>query len=171
MGKEKPQKARLIEERARALAIMCLTRRSDLIVREESKEIGLDLLVSIHRDEKEGLRQFGVELQGSFSSTTVRGANASLRASVQRMLKFGPFPFPVLLFLFTMEDNQGWYTWVTEPVISSKQDVALGQYNQADCEVLDDRAVDYIVKRVDDWYDAFFAKTNKAHLRRRQRVS
>ena len=28
------------------------------------------------------------------------------------MRRYGPFPLPVVLFCFTMENNEGWYTWV-----------------------------------------------------------
>jgi hypothetical protein len=101
---------RLIRKRVRALGIMCLTRRSDLIVREETTDIGIDLLVTVHPENKEGLRQFGADLKGRWSALTSDTANAGLRPSLPKVRRYGPFPFPVVLFLFTMEEDKGWYT-------------------------------------------------------------
>ncbi|MHC5539465.1 hypothetical protein ACYOEI_14705 [Singulisphaera rosea] len=36
------------------------------------------------------------------------------------MRRFGPFPSPVVLFYFTMEDEAAWYTWASEPVVLSE---------------------------------------------------
>jgi Domain of unknown function (DUF4365) len=161
VAQQSSQQKRLISERVRALAIMYLTRRSDLVVREETTDVGIDLLVSVHPEEKEGLRQFGVELRGSWSAATAESANAGLYTSMQSMRRYGPFPFPVVLLLFTMQDNQGWYTWAAEPMISSQGNPKLTQHGEAHCRPLDERAVGGLVERVNRWYDAFFAKTSK----------
>jgi hypothetical protein len=75
------------------------------------------------------------------------------------MLRYGPFPFPVVLFCFTMENAQGWYTWVAEPVVSPSGDFGLVQHGEASCRPLDTEAIDEIVEGVDRWYDEFFAKS------------
>ena len=161
MAQKTSQQERLGLERARALAIVCLTRRSDLVVREETTDIGIDLLVSVHPEDKEGLRLFGVELRQGWAAGTADSASAGLGPSMRKMLRYGQFPFPVVVFLFTMEDNQGWYTWVAEPVIAKDGTMILQQHGKAHCRPLDERAVDEIVETVDGWYDAFFA-TNSA---------
>jgi len=161
MAQKISQQKRLIRERASALATVYLTRRPDLTIREEIADIGIDLLVSLHPEEKEGVRQFGVEFRGAVSAVAVHHANAVLRPSMQRMLRYGPFPFPVVLFFFTMANDEGWYTWAAEPVIAADGSPELRQHGEADCRPLDDEAVDKIVDQVDRWYDAFFAKTSK----------
>jgi hypothetical protein len=138
-----------------------LTRRPDLTIREATADIGIDLLVRLHPEGKEGVRQFGVEIRGVLSAVTADHANKILGPSMQKMLRNGPFPFPVVLFFFAMEDDQGWYAWVAEPVIESDGSPELRQHGEADCRPLDDEYVDEIVDRVDRWYDAFFAKTSK----------
>jgi len=130
-----------------------LTRRSDLIVREETSDIGIDLLVSVHSDGKEGLRLFGVELRSGWAAKTIESANAGLGPSMKKMLRYGPFPFPVALFDFTMQDNKGWYTWVVEPVIDSDGTTNLRQHREAHCHPLDKHAIDDIVEAVNRWYD------------------
>ena len=87
-------------------------------------------------------------------------ANSVLKSSMRQTLRSGPFPFPVVLLFFTMKADEGWYTWIAEPVVSPDGDFALRQHEGADCRPLDERAVDEIVERVDRWYDAFYARTN-----------
>ena len=148
---------RFISERVRALAVVYLTRREDLIVTEETADVGVDLWVTLNLDDKEGHRKFGVVLKGSQKAVTADHAETFLRPSMQRTLRSGPFPFPVVLFYFTMEDNQGWFTWAAEPVVTSRASFELVQHGEASCRPLNSEAIDEIVGAVDRWYDAFFA--------------
>jgi hypothetical protein len=56
-----------------------------------------------------------------------------------------------------MEDNQGCYTWVVEPVPTPDGTPRLQVHAAASCTRLDREALDRIVSRVEAWYDAFFA--------------
>jgi len=147
-----------IEKRARALAVVSLTRRDDLIVTEETNDGDVDLWVTLRLDKKVGHREFGVVLQGALSAITAAQADALLRPSLQKLLRSGPFPFPVVLFFFTMENSEAWYTWIAEPIVSPKDGFQLVRHGNASCYPLDDQAIDKIVEDVDRWYDAFFAK-------------
>jgi len=161
MAQKISQQKRLVGKRAAALATVYLTRRPDLTIRDETADVGIDLLVCLHPEEKEGLRQFGVQVKGALSAVTADHANKVLGPSMQRLLRYGPFPFPVVLFFFTMENDQGWHAWAAKPVIASDGSPKLRQQGEADCRPLDEQAVDEIVDQVDRWYDAFFAKTSK----------
>ena len=99
---------------------------------------------------------FGVEL-GGLDGCDGRSVIEVLYPSMQRVLRHGPFPFPVVLFFFTMENNEGWYTWVAEPVVSLGGGFEI-VHCEASCRPLDSEAIDKIVEAVDRWYDAFFAK-------------
>src|SRR5437899_1765665 len=112
MADKREKRQRFIEERARALAIVHLTRRDDLVVKDSDGYPGLDLRVTIVRGKKRAARWFGVALAGTWSATTVDHVNETLKPTMQLLRRIGPFPFPVCLFHFTMEDNQGHYTWV-----------------------------------------------------------
>src|SRR4051794_12190114 len=103
MAQKTPQQDRLIGERVRALAIVYLTRRPEVAIRETTEDYGFDLLVTLHPEEKAGLRQFAVNLKGVWTKVTSDHANAVLLPSMRKLLRYGPFPFPVVLFLFTME--------------------------------------------------------------------
>jgi hypothetical protein len=146
----------LVEKRARALAIVLLTRRPDLLIEEVKDDIGLDYVVRFRTEGKDGLREFGVELRGVSAGVTKEIADKLLKPSLQQMKRYGPFARPVCLFLFTMEDDGAWYTWVAEPIEAANGKPLLRSRDDADCRPLDKRAVKEIVERVDRWYDAFF---------------
>ena len=161
------RQTRLIGERVRALATVLLTRRGDVSIREVAEDLGLALIGTVHQQEKSGLRQFGVALRGVWKAVTAEHANAVLRPSMRNMLRLGPFPYPVVLFFYTMEDGEGWYSWTTEPHLTSDGGFELRANEEASCHPLDDEAVDGIISRVDAWYDAFYAKTSKEPSQRR----
>ena len=158
---QKTTQQRFIAERVRSLAVVYLTRREDLIVTEEATDIGVDLWVTLNLEDKEGHRKFGVELRGGWTAMDDDHANKSLYPSMQKMLRYGPFALPVVLFFFTMENNEGWYTWAAEPVVSSGGGFEIVQHDEASCRPLNAEAIDEIVEKVDRWYDAFFAKASQ----------
>ncbi|HWG45085.1 MAG TPA: hypothetical protein VN688_20110 [Gemmataceae bacterium] len=147
-----------IVERGRALARMHLTRRDDLIVTEAGKDVGLDYLVYITKaDEKPSVRQFGLALRSTRNAVTEEKLSKVLRPTMQALLRVGDFPYPVCLFSFTMEDNQGYSTWIAEPVLTEDGKPRLRMHSAASCTKLDRAALDRIVNQVDAWYDAFFS--------------
>ncbi|MGP0067002.1 MAG: hypothetical protein ACLQGP_25845 [Isosphaeraceae bacterium] len=156
MAKKNTLQERMIGERVRAMAIVYLTRRPEITIHEETKEIGIDLLAFITPEHKAGVRQFGVELKGIWEDVNAEQANRTIRPKMREMQRQGPFPFPVLLFFFTMEKNRRWYTWVAEPLLSPQDGVELPIRREADCRPLDNKAVDEIVTRVNAWYDAYY---------------
>jgi hypothetical protein len=147
-----------IAERSRALALMHLTRRKDLAVTNAGQGVGLEFLVSIAKPEGEkSLRQFGVFLRGSKDQVTEEQLNQELRPTMQSLQRLGQFPYPVCLLYFTMDDDQGYFTWVAEPEVVNNAPQLLTQ-GEAHCRKLDRAALDEVVSRVDRWYDAFFGR-------------
>lgn len=172
MANKAAKQERFVGQRGHALAVMYLTRRSDLLIEEVREDLGLDLIVRFVPQNKEGIRQFGVELRGVRSSVTKEHADKVLGPTLRGIQHDGPFAFPVCLFFFTMEDNKGWYTWVAQPSVHAGKAV-LRMHEGADCRPLDRTALDTIVDQVDRWYDVFFKNliTNAAEQetsRRRQ---
>jgi hypothetical protein len=147
-------KEQFIAERARALAIMHLTRRDDLVIVDEKSQV---LLMQIGRDPSLP-RRFGVLVQGAMSPVTPEQANKVLRFSVQRFKRLGPFSCPVCLFFFTMRDNQGYSTWLLEPTVEQGHP-RLVPREEPDCEILDNDTLGQIVAAVNAWYDAVPAET------------
>jgi hypothetical protein len=156
ISEKERQRQILIEKRARALALMLLTRRADLLIEEVKDDIGLDYIVRFHTAGKEGLREFGVRLCGAWAAATKNQADEALDAPLQQLKRAGPFLRPVCLFLFTMEDDGAWYTWVAEPRESKAGEPLLRVCDEADCRPLDQRALKGILDRVDGWHEAAF---------------
>ena len=142
----------------RFLALMHLTRRKDLVVTNAGRDAGPEYIVSITNGKGErSLRQFGVFLRGTKSPVTDEQLNEVLRPTMQSLQRIGPFPYPVCLFHFTMDDDQGYSTWVAEPEVGDDTPRLL-MHEEAHCRKLDRAALDEIVSRVDRWYDVFFAR-------------
>jgi hypothetical protein len=154
MSESKSYRQSLIAKRARALAVMLLTRREHLLIEEVSDDIGLDFIARFHTKGKAGLREFGLKLQGAWAAATKDHAGKALRPSIQQMQRNGPLLRPVCLFFFTMENDGAWYIWVAEPLDSEDGKALLCHRREPDCRRLDEGALKAIVQRVDWWYDA-----------------
>jgi hypothetical protein len=139
----------LSEERAAAMAYLLLTRRADLDVQTDHR-VGnrlYDLMVQI-TGRKKGVRQFMVEYAAGVNWPTAAAADQQLASKVRALAKAGPYPIPALLFAFSMRDDLGYFTWVSEPVEGE-----LVLRSKPAFQPLDAEALDAIVKSVDAWYD------------------
>src|SRR4051812_16595108 len=96
-----------IGERVRALAMMHLTRRTNLHVMETIDAQGKApaLAVDILDPDKPGFRRFGVYLHGTKAAINELQADNVLKCVFQKFRRYGDVPFPYCLFYFTMEDN------------------------------------------------------------------
>ncbi len=143
-----------IAKRVKDLAVMYLTRRSDLEVKwPDNSEEWIDCIVEIKGKEKPSRRVFGVELRGTMSPVTDDHANKVLYPSMQNILRRGEFPFPVFLLYFTMENNEGRFTWIAEPVVEEGKPV-LKYHGEADTRKFDKKVLDELAERINKWFDA-----------------
>lgn len=147
-----------LADRTRSLAIVLLTERDDLLLRRPGEDLGVDLLVEIGRKRQRPLRRFGVILRGRWSAVTLPRVNTALTKEMRSLLSTGPHSIPVCILFFVMEGDQGYYTWLVEPVVTAEGRPKLQSHSTPDCKPLDRDALDDIVERVDAWYDAFFAE-------------
>jgi hypothetical protein len=157
MAKEKPNN--FIADRIESLAIMHLTRRQDLSVRREVRDDGvMDLSVEIKDSGKpSGWKRFGVYLQGTKTPVTLSGANSILKPSIRRFFSdFGEPSFPFCLFYFTMKDNQGYFTWLAEPIVETNGFRLKYHEDKANCVFLNDEIIDKSVKDINAYYKAFY---------------
>lgn len=146
-----------VAERAKALALVLLTRRDDLIIKQTKEETGLDFTVSIRSEDEPGLRPFGVLMRATMTPVTVEQANAQLKPTMGSAESLGPFQYPVCVFYFTVKEDQGFYTWAYEPVITEGGDPKLKAHHDAHCAELNDETLAGIITSVNAWYGALFA--------------
>src|SRR5437016_5479940 len=123
----------LIEKRVRALTMMHLTRREELLVEEVKDEIGLDYIVRFHSKGKAGLREFAIQVAGVWPTATKDDADQALRPALQRLKRHGPFLRPVCVFFFTMQNDGAWYTWFVEPIEADGAKPTLRCRDKPDC--------------------------------------
>ncbi len=143
---------RFLTDRSRALATIILTRRDDLTIVETRKDTGLDLHVSIEREDKPMRLTFGVLLRGLASTVTIEHANRILGPTIGQFQGMRKFTYPVCLFFFTMRDDQAFFSWLAEPVVSAGAP-KLVHHDEADCVELTDELLSQVIEQVVAWYD------------------
>jgi hypothetical protein len=140
-------------QRAEALALVYLTRRDDLVVSREPDDYAFDLRVTVSKEKgRLSGRIFGVEVKASRAPLT----SAEREAYASRMHlhpALSELPFPVCLFHFTMEDDEGYYTWILRPDVTQEGRPRLKHGAEPGLARLDDDAIGAIVDEVNRWYD------------------
>ncbi len=146
-------------QRAEHLAILHLTRRSDLLVSEPRLEAdnGVDFLVEICKNSRITGRMFGVQVKASthlqISPLTENEVKIAHRdgAAIHLPSTLEDLPFPFCLFLFQMEDDEGYYRWLNQPVITEGiSELAVNRKNIF--KKLTKESLDDIVEQVNGWY-------------------
>jgi len=124
------QKLWYLDRRAEYLATIHLSRRDDLVITKQpsAENYGFDILVSICQNLKPMGRVFGIQLE----------ALKSLKPFYQEQY----IPFPIYFFVFTMENDEGYYRKMTSPTLNDNL-----------FKRLSFDAIDKIVEEVNLWYD------------------
>lgn len=152
-----------IAHRTEALATVYLTRRQDVTVTPFQRG-HLDLFVTVTPDEDESPRGFlnlGVIAWGTdkaLDSTAAADqfANAKWRNKSKRQRDETIYYFPVILMLFSMVNDEGYFAWVTEP--STRQGAGgptLAHLERLTFSKLDRGVLDKIIAKVKAWYGSF----------------
>ncbi len=142
-----------LAERVRALATVILTRRDDLTVADTKQGTGLDLHVSVEREDKPMRLTFGVLLRGVSSPVSAEQANKVLGPTLGQFQGMRKFTYPVCLFFFTMRDELAYFSWLAEPVVTDGGP-KLVHHDKAHCVELTDELLGRVVEQVVAWYDA-----------------
>lgn len=137
--------------RAVQLAIVHLTRRDDVAVIQEPQDYGVDLLVSLQEDGRNVGRLLAVQVKAVRSTMSLsRVGHDSGPADAS----FSAFRFPLCLFVFSMEDDQGYWRWLRRPVSDASANRRLTTEQDETLHRLTDQTIDQILNAIRDWYDA-----------------
>jgi hypothetical protein len=162
MARKKPEWFK--DLRLPSLAIMHLTRRPDLRVKQEVRVGGkiLDLIIEIVDGDRPAWKRFGVYLQGTTSPITIEHANKALGISLRRFLDdYGEPTLPFCLFYFAVTEGQGFVTWIAEPLVKDGEPT-LKYHDMADFAALDQEALDRIVDQVNSYFEAIRRRAIRA---------
>ncbi len=143
---------RFLETRAAQLAAVVLTRHRDVSVEIEPGGAGrgLDLLVSLLDGGREVGRLLGVEVQAVRPQVRPRTKEQALRqTSRQRHAVPSHCRFPVCLFVFTMDDDQGHWRWIQRPGARGPELIA---DEDSPLRPLTDAAVAGLLDAARDWH-------------------
>src|SRR5208337_2760287 len=140
-----------VAERARALAMLFLTRRKDLVVKETKEENALDYTVYIKTRGDARNRSFGVYMEAGMTPVMPDGADKQLKPVMGKVQSIGAFHFPVCVFYFTVKDDQGYYAWAYEPIVTAQGQPGLRAHEKAHCRKLDNESLEAIVSAVKRW--------------------
>jgi hypothetical protein len=143
-----------LDERARQLAYVVLTRRDDLVV-APAEDPGLDYVVHTRKKNRQTERTFGVKVK----------ARQALGRVPRTAVGDWSFPFryptlaqdpgtPLCLFVFVMESDTGYYRWLKQPVITEEGKPELHLNLDGGFKKLDNVALEAIIAQVNEWYDA-----------------
>ncbi|MBD2443160.1 DUF4365 domain-containing protein [Dolichospermum sp. FACHB-1091] len=143
--------------RSKALAIVSLTERDDLIVYRDTKDYDLDVLVSISKNGEDINRLFGVEIKAVKSTPkiiqndavfNIEGADVDVLQS--RLKKCN---FPICLFFFTLDNDNGYYKWISEPILDNENSNKLKFNRSPEFRELTKEAINDIVSLINQWYE------------------
>ena len=143
--------------RSKALAIVSLTERDDLIVYRDTKDYDLDVLVSISKNGEDINRLFGVEIKAVKSTPkiiqndavfNIEGADVDVLQS-----RFKKCNFPICLFFFTLDNDNGYYKWISEPILDNENSNKLKLNPNPEFRKLTNEAINDIVSVVNQWYE------------------
>jgi len=144
-------------ERAEQLAIVYLSRRNDLVItRQTGPDYGLDFLVTLTKEGDYTGRIFGVEVKALRSRKQVRPVlrdSDEIKIEVRQIEILKDIPFPVCLFVFTMDNDEGFYKWIKKPVYRIDGTPQLAADETKIFRKLDNEAIDEIVVQVNNWYE------------------
>ena len=146
-----------LTERAENLAVIYLTENPKIIItRQKQISPDLDILATLRESGQPGGRFFGVEVQAALSRTAEqrRKPLQTFQLPREKAAFFRDIPFPVCLFLFTVDDEQGYWGWIQQPIFDSKSGPRLGYHAQGELWKLTTEEINHIVSDVDRWYDA-----------------
>ncbi|HET7229861.1 MAG TPA: DUF4365 domain-containing protein [Longimicrobium sp.] len=141
------------EWRAGQLAIVHLTRRDDVVVKRVVTPSGAaDFLVEAVHDGASTGRVFGVRVRG-LEHAVQAPDEVSGRVGELPLGELSDAPMPYCVFVFTNDDERGYFRWVREPaaVLGSPR---LKTVRHPRWRALDENGMAEIVAAVNAWYDA-----------------
>jgi hypothetical protein len=144
-----------IEPRAEQLAFVYLSRRDDLVIAKQNDDYGVDFLVSVLEDGNYTGRVFGVQVKAKLSlePTQEDTSTNNFKLNLGELLILEDIPFPLCLFVFAMEDDEGYYRWLKEPRFNSQGNSELVLNKVNEFKKLSNAELDSIVSQINLWYE------------------
>ena len=146
-----------LETRAIQLAVVHLTRRSDVQVTQEarvqmpqeSRVRYADLMVSLLENGQDVGQLLAVEVKAAATDNDILKASRSFDKQSSFV---SYFPFPMCLFVFSMETDKGVWRWVRRPQPDALDKSHLWSVSDDKLSPLTNEAMSQMLNTVRDWY-------------------
>jgi hypothetical protein len=150
--------AEYVEKRAELLAHLVLTRRKDVRVFkfQESEDAGLDLVARLLTPVGDGeiYPTFGIQVMGTDEPlANERVATKYAMNRWRHRASKGNFLFPIVVLLFSMEGDQGYFSWVMQPDVTNEASPTLTRVS-LDMTRITKASIDEMVEDVVHWFQA-----------------
>lgn len=147
-----------IDHRVNALANVFLMGRNSITTCELPNFGELDLLARYVPDEDEYEKLFAVILKGTPEPLPTPQIAASYLNRWRKSHKSIQFwPFPVLVLVFSMQDDEGYFAWQIEPKVTLGQ-AQLKRNTSFTPERATKKGLDAITKNIEQWYSVEYRK-------------
>jgi hypothetical protein len=151
--------AAFVGQRAELLAQVVLTRRKDvhILALGEKADVGIDLIAHTMTPIP-GLQAnpyFGVQIKGTAKPLDDKNAANRMANLVVRSTTANAFILaPIILMIFSMEGDQGYWGWVMEPFVDGSNSPTLHRPVRMQMTEISSETLDDLVSRVISWFDA-----------------
>lgn len=145
----------IIGHRTQALATVALTRRDDVRLLEFPDDVVFDFFLRVlpEASEQDQFMGTAVVVKGTSKPLDDEGAASEFAArTLERLASRPRFYFPVLMTVFSMQQDKGYYCWLAKPNV--KDGPRIEEYGPIRCHALDRDGLDRIVDDVRQWYRA-----------------
>ena len=156
---------KFIAQRAELLATLFLTRREEVeIVRlgDKSDEL-FDFYINVKAAEGKGntFGRIGVKTYGvSPAIADAAAAKKLVHKRIEDPQAMPRIPIPVVVMLFSMENDEGYYGWLKEPQVQGEHPLLVIPQT-VDMKPLDTKAVNEIVDRSLEWSTRLWTLLNR----------
>ncbi|NEP57920.1 MAG: DUF4365 domain-containing protein [Symploca sp. SIO2G7] len=139
-----------IDQRAENLAVVYLSRSHNLAIERMRTDYGLDMLVTILKDNLPTGRVFGVQVKAQDGLLQDTPVEIVFNLSPKERNYLQELPFPVCALFFTMDDDMGYCKWLRYPTENQTNPYS---WAQSSWRCLDELPIEQIIKEINAWYD------------------
>ena len=151
--------AEFVAQRAALLAQVVLTRRKDIHVLAlgEKADVGIDFIAHIMTPIT-GMPvnpYFGVQVKGTASPLDeVKSANRIANNAVREMTSRAFLFAPLVLMLFSMEEDRGYWGWLMKPQVNGPNSPSLHRVTRMEMTEISNDSLDDLFSTVISWFEA-----------------
>ncbi len=146
-------KTDMIGRRSEMLATVVLTRRLNVDVHSfGERDKGIDLICTIRPDpddKKQGFFPFGVFVRGTAKELDSEEDANKFGHSHKKIVGSETFFMPVIVLLFSMQKDEGYFSWLVRP---DKHSDKLHHCAELEFAQFDARQLDKMISEIKKWY-------------------